>query len=241
MKCAQTRRPWRCASAASAADQLGRQVGIDFERGGAGAAGAGDGERDVGPRVDRLRPGRLAGPVAEADRRGARIGEEARPGDQRGIEQVGRRDLAGAGGAVQLGDRAQIVGHDPGRGDAAIEVAPHQRLGAAAVGRRRHMLVAVDQAGEQIAAGKIDDPRIADHRRREPRGGQHRLDPRAIGDHRHVRLGRAAGAVDQCRAAIDDALARMRRRERRIGRGRAREGQHAEGQETSRIPLMPEA
>ena len=208
-----------------APDQRGRQVRIDFERGGAGAAGAGDGERDVGPRVDRLRPGRLAGPVAEADRRRARIGEEARPGDERGVKEIGAGNLAGAGGAVQLGDRAQIVGHDPGRGDAAVEVAPQQRLGAAAVGRRRDMLVAVDQAGEEEAAGEIDDPRVAGHRRREPCCGQHRLDPLAIGDHRHVRLDRAAGAVDQRRAAIDDALARMRRRERRIGMGRRRKDQ----------------
>ena len=44
------------------ADQVGRQIGVDLERGGAGAARAGDGEREVGARVDRLRPGRLARP-----------------------------------------------------------------------------------------------------------------------------------------------------------------------------------
>jgi hypothetical protein len=72
------------------------------------------------------------------------------------------------------------------------------------------MLMAIDQAGEQIATGEIDGPGAADQGRGEPRRGQHRLDPLAVHDHRHVALRRPAGAVDQGGAAVDDAFALMR-------------------------------
>ena len=76
----------------------------------------------------------------------------------------------------------------------------------------------VDQAGEQVAAGEVDDARAGEHRLGQLGGGQDRLDRLAARDQRHAGPGRAAGAVDQGDAAIDGPRLPGRRCERRAGR-----------------------
>jgi hypothetical protein len=161
------------------------------------------GERQIGAVVDRLHPGALARLHPRADGEHARIVEEARPGEQRGIDEVRRSDFRDVSGARQFGDRAQIVRHDPGRGDPAVEIAAHQRLGPPAIGRRRDVLVTVDQAGQKVAAAEVDDRRAGRKSARELGVGRDPLDAVAADDHRHVAQRRGAGAIEHGRMAID--------------------------------------
>ena len=111
----------------------------------------------------------------------------------------GAGDLADAAGAGELGHRAQVVGHVRDRGDAAVEVAAQAGLGLAAVGRGGEMLVAVDQAGQQVPAGEVDDPGAG----RGPASrssGSDLLDPLAVHHDRHA--GRRAAPVPSIIVAL---------------------------------------
>ena len=161
-------------------------------------------------------PGRAAG----ADRLGARDRRRSSARRPARRNEIGPGDLAGQRGAAELGDRAQIVGHDPRRGDAAVEVAAHHApRRARRSGGVAQMLVAVDQAGQQIAAAQG---------RRAARRAIRPAVSSASGSTASIRspsvttamsgARRPAGAVDQRGAAIDDAAARGGRRERRLAR-----------------------
>ncbi len=137
---------------------------------------------------------------------GARVLEERRAGHERGVVDVGARDLADQGPAGKIGHLAQVVGHVPDRGDPAVEVLLHHGLGKRPVGRRGQMLVAVDQAGQDI------EPRHVDHagawRRRIARWAD-RLDALAPDQDRDATAQRRARPIDQGRVAVEDQLVRL--------------------------------
>jgi hypothetical protein len=77
------------------------------------------------------------------------------------------------------------------------------------------MLMGVDEPRQQELAPKIDLPRSLELRRRQLAVGKDRGNALAIGHHRHVRLDRPAGSVDQRSVPEDRATAGVRRLERR--------------------------
>ena len=193
-------------------DQIGRQIGIDLDGGGARAPRLRHGNLQVGGRRDRLHPGNLTLHGALARGVGARIVEELWAGHQGGEIDVGTWNFADPRGPGQIGDLAQIVGHVAHGGDPAVEVTLHHCFRPWAIGRRRQVLVGVDEAGQDEEARDVGDPCAG--RDFQRRGRANGLDPFAVGKDRHVRTGGRARAVDEGRAAIE-VIAVRRRRARR--------------------------
>ena len=155
-RCAQTGIPWRWASVTIAATRSAEQVRVHLDRGGVGAAGERGGDDEVGLVVDRLHPGHLAGRLALRDLPGARIVEEAGPGHQGGVVDVGAGDLTDPAGASEVADLPQVVGHVADRRDAAVDHLAQPGLGLDAVGRGGEVLVGVDQSRDHEPAGEVD-------------------------------------------------------------------------------------
>jgi hypothetical protein len=139
----------------------------------------------------------------------ARVHEEARTGHEGGIVDVRRGDLANPRGARQLAHRAQVVGHVAHRRHSAVEVAAQGGLGQSAVRRGGQVLVAVDQAGQQVLAAEVDAARAGQVRGLQIGVRRDRRDPLALNHHRHVAPRRAAGPVDQDGVAIDGDRLRL--------------------------------
>jgi hypothetical protein len=126
--------------------ETARKIGVNLDGGRIGSFRACNRERHVGLRVDRLHPWHLAGDGALCSSLSARIVKEARAGHQRGISDVWRRDFPDARCASDIRDLPQIIGHVAGPGNATVDVTPQPRLGFPSIGRRRQMLVRIDEA-----------------------------------------------------------------------------------------------
>ena len=143
--------------------------------------------------------GTLPGDQPPAGVVGPGVGEEDRPGEERGIVDVGAGDLAEQRVALQRGERAHVAGHVADRGDAAQQRPRSRRSvldpGVFARGIGRDVDVGVDQARDQVSAGQIVDRGARRQRagsRREDRG-----DALALNQHGLVRPDLLAGAVEQ--------------------------------------------
>ena len=137
-------------------DQVGREVGVHLDRTGVGAPGERGGDDEVGLVGDRLHPGHLARRLALGDLPGTGIVEEAGPGHQGGVVDVGAGDLTDQAGASEVADLPEVVGHVPDRGDAAVDHLAQPRLRLDAVRRGGEVLVGVDQSGDHEPAGEVD-------------------------------------------------------------------------------------
>ena len=100
---------------------------------------------------------------------------------------------------------AQVIGHVPRRGNAAVCVTFQPRFGFRPVWRRRQMLVRVDVAREEISAGEIDLLSVLEFLRSERPVGKDGGDLIAICQHGHVALNCAPSPIDEGRMAIDGA------------------------------------
>ena len=93
------------------------------------------------------------------------------------------------------------------------------------------MLVVVDQAGQEIAAGQVDQPRALKPASRQGAVGHHGRDSPALDHHGHIPPERRAGAVDQRGVAVDGPLRRLTR-----GGDEERGEEQGEGAHTRTLP-----
>lgn len=147
---------------------------------------------------------------------GARIGEEVRPGHQRGKVDIRPGDLAHPTGPRDVAEGAKVVGHVANRGDPAIEIPAQHRLGLAPVRRCGQVHVGIDQAGHQVLAMQIDDLGLGGLDRPR-RVGKDAEDALTSDQHVHVRPRGRAGPVNKRGVTVEDEVGALGRRE---GRGR---------------------
>lgn len=184
-------------------DQVRVEVRVDLDGRGVRTTGHGDREGQVGGGGDGLHPGHFAGHGALGDLVGARVVEEPGARHQGGVADVGAGDLADEGGTGEVADLPQVVGHVPDGGDAAVDVTAQRRLGRGTVGRGGEVLVGVDQPGDDEASVEVEHPGAVGEPGGEVGVGRDRGDRLPVGDDRGRGPERAAGAVEEGRAAVD--------------------------------------
>ena len=183
-------------------DQVGGQVGVHLDRTGVGAPGERGGDDEVGLVGDRLHPGHLARRLPLGDLPGTRIVEEARPGHQGGVVDVGAGDLTDQAGTSEVADLPEVVGHVPDRRHPAVDHLTQPGLRLDAVGRGGEVLVGVDQSGDDEPAGEVDHlGALGDD---EPSGLDDVDDAIPVDHERHAGRRRRARPVEDRRVPVDD-------------------------------------
>ena len=183
-------------------DQVGGQVGVHLDRTGVGAPGERRGDDEVGLVGDRLHPGHLARRLPLGDLPGTRVVEEAGPGHQGGVVDVGAGDLTDQAGTSEVADLPEVVGHVPDRRHAAVDHLAQPRLRLDAVRRSGEVLVGVDQARDDEPAGEVDD--LGALGNGEPCGLDDVDDAGLVDHERHAGGGRRSRPVEDRRVAVDD-------------------------------------
>ena len=167
------------------AGQLSAEGGVELDRSGPGTSRFRNDLVDIGRVGDRPHPRHLPGNQPSAGVVGPGVGKEGRPGEERGIVDVGARDFAEQRVALQRGERAYVAGHVADRGDAAQQGHAQPSLGShpGVFTRRvgRDVDVAVDQARDQISAGQVVDR--GSHRQRVGSRREDRGDSFALNQH----------------------------------------------------------
>ena len=203
--CAISRTCCRFASSPIRRDRGGVERRVELDRGGAGAARLGDRPHQIGVRPNLAVPGRVAGTVAARRRDHARIGEELGTGEQRGVVDRRRADLAGQRRPGQIAGVAEIARDVVDHRDAALQHAPellrplrprHARQMDVRVGepRQREQTAAIDgEVGvRRSAADRRDASVLQQHVETGPRGTAVAVDDGDVANQQRRRRGRPA-------------------------------------------------
>ncbi len=186
------------------AHQLRQKIGVNLDRGCAGAVRFGHRDRQIGLAGDRTHPRYLARRFAAGRLGHTWIVEERGPRHQGGVVNVWRGDLGLGGGTPKVGEKSGVPSHVAHCRHAAVNVATQQRESVFAVRRACQVNVRVDQPRQAIKPADVDDLRAGCLPGRKARRRQNRCDALAFDHDRHVWLRRRAGAIDQRGALVDD-------------------------------------
>ena len=143
-----------------AVDEKGRQVRVDLDRRGTGAACLGDREPHIGVAGNGAHPRHGAGHGTLRGIGRPRILEEFRTRHEGRVVNVWSWRFPNSRRAGKIGEFARIAGHVAHGGYPAIHIAAQERFCEFEVRPGRQMHVGVDQAGNRIGAAHIHDARI---------------------------------------------------------------------------------